>query len=305
MHPLSKRQGMPYDRIMKELCIFTPTFNRAYCLDNLYRSLVEQTTLDFHWLIVDDGSSDDTEDLVESFKTTSPFPITYIKQHNGGKQRAHNTGVAHCEDDLFFCVDSDDLLAPRTVEIIKQAWSAWRNDPTVAGMVGLCGSDATTPLGTRMPHDAERITFWDLYYRRKHKGDSAPVYRTEVLKKFPFDVAEGEKFIAEPYVYHQIDQHYTLGVIDEVLIVREYLEDGYTNNVRKVTRENPLGYMKLKLLYLTYSDTLYLKFYNSILYQIGCILSGTRNGSAQSPCKIITKLAYLPALLLAKTVYRP
>lgn len=96
----------------KTLCVFTPTYNRAYCLNSLFASLKAQTCFDFCWLIVDDGSTDETEKLVESFQSEStPFPIEYIKQENGGKARAHNTGVEHCANELFFCVDSDDHLA--------------------------------------------------------------------------------------------------------------------------------------------------------------------------------------------------
>lgn len=289
---------------MEQLCIFTPTYNRAYCLDNLYQSLANQKLQNFHWLIVDDGSTDNTETLVESFKRSASFPITYIKQKNSGKQRAHNTGVSSCESELFFCVDSDDILAPDATKIIAREWNSCKQDSSVAGIIGLCGSSSLTPLGTSMPKNVTRVTFWDLYYKFHHKGDSAPVYRTEILKQYPFEVAEGEKFIAEPYVFHQIDQHYDLRPVDSVFIIRRYLEDGYTSNVRKVTKENPLGYMKLKLMYIEYSDTLYLKFYNSILYQVGCILSGTKHGAEKSPCKLITRIAYLPALILTKTIYR-
>lgn len=289
---------------MEDICIFTPTYNRAYCLDELYRSLKAQHVQNFYWLVVDDGSSDSTQSLIERFQEEASFRIAYIKQENGGKQRAHNTGVSRCESKLFFCVDSDDILPPDATEKIQEAWRRCENDHRLAGIVGLCGSDETTPLGTSMPEDVESLTFWNLYYKYGHKGDTALVYRTEILQRFPFDVAEGEKFIAEPYVYHQIDQEFDLYPLNEVLIVREYLEDGYTSNVRKVTKNNPLGYMRLKLMYIGYSDTFYLQFYNSILYQVGCILSKTKNGASRSPHKVITALAYIPAWILTKTIYR-
>lgn len=289
---------------MEDICIFTPTYNRAYTLEALFESLKQQTAQRFYWLIVDDGSTDDTESLVKRLTEESPFRIEYVKQENGGKQRAHNTGVERCESELFFCVDSDDTLAPNAIEAILGTWEKFHDNPSVAGVVGLCGKDSTTPLGTRMPQDVQTITFWDLYYKKGHKGDSAPVHRTSILKEYPFFIAENEKFIAETYVYHQIDQDYELGIIDGVLIVREYLEDGYTHNVRKVTKQNPIGYTILKRMYIEYSDTLYLKFYNSILYLVGCILSGTKHGVRNAPYRGIAALAYLPALLLCKTVYR-
>lgn len=289
---------------MEDICIFTPTYNRAYTLEALFESLKQQTSQRFYWLIVDDGSTDGTEALIERFKAANPFRIEYERQANGGKQRAHNTGVARCESELFFCVDSDDTLTPNAVETILDAWKTFRSDPSVAGIVGLCGKDGIAPLGTRMPQNVRTTTFWDLYYKRGHKGDSALVHRTSILKEFPFFVAENEKFMAEPFVYHQIDQTYTLGVVDRILIVREYLDDGYTRNVRETTKQNPVGYMTLKRMYIGYSDTFGLKFYNSVLYLVGCMLSKTKHGVSDAPHRGIAALAYLPALLLCKTVYR-
>ena len=289
---------------MEDICIFTPTYNRAHTLILLFESLVGQNSQRFYWLVVDDGSTDETEALIKRFSLASPFRVVYVKQENGGKQRAYNTGVEHCESELFFCVDSDDVLVPSAVETILNAWEAYRADASVAGLVGLCGRDENTPLGTGMPQSSGTITFWDLYYKKGHKGDSAVVHRTDVLRRYPFFVAEGEKFMAEPYVYHQIDQEYVLGIVDAVLIVREYLKDGYTYNIRRITKQNPVGYRILKRMYIEYSDTLYLKFYNSILYLVGCRLSGMKGGVKSAPYPLIAALAYLPAFFLCKTVYR-
>lgn len=291
-------------RQVERLCIFTPTYNRAHTLEALFESLKRQNSRQFYWLIVDDGSTDDTEALVRRFMTDAPFRIEYSKQPNGGKQRAYNLGVELCTSELFLCVDSDDLLAPGAVDTILDSWVSYQDDPTVAGLIGMCGSDAETPLGNGMPPGITRTTYWDLYYKHGHKGDTAPLHRTEILKRYPFWVADGEKFMAEPYVYHQIDQHYSLGVIDRVLIVREYLADGYTANVRAITKKNPIGYMTLKRMYVEYSDTFWLKFYNSILYLVGCQLSGTRRGVRNAPNRVIAALAYIPSVILRRTVYR-
>ncbi|WP_225748876.1 glycosyltransferase family 2 protein [Paraeggerthella sp. Marseille-Q4926] len=301
---MNKAVTLAIIHVMEDICIFTPTYNRAYMLEALFESLKAQTSQRFYWLIVDDGSTDETRSLVERFSSESSFRVVYVKRENGGKQRAHNTGVECCESELFFCVDSDDVLVPCAVEVILDAWEVYRANTSVAGLVGLCGRDENTPLGTRMPQGERTITFWDLYYKKGHRGDSALVYRTEILRRYPFFVAEGEKFMAEPYVYHQIDLEYTLGVVDSVFIVREYLEDGYTHNVREITKRNPIGYRILKRMYIEYSDTLYLKFYNSILYLVGCKLSGMKSGVKNAPNPIIAAFAYLPAVLLCKTVYR-
>lgn len=289
---------------MEELCIFTPTYNRAHTLPALYESLVAQTDKRFYWLIVDDGSTDGTEALVSKLASNSPIRIVYRKQKNAGKQIAHNTGVECCESPLFICVDSDDVMPPDAVAAILEIWSERKSNTSIAGIIGLCGKDARTPLHDGMPSGIITTTMWDLYYKFGHHGDTALVHRTDVLRRFPFHVAPGEKFISETYVYHQIDQEYSLAVLDKVLIVREYLPDGYTANVRKVTRQNPIGYLTLKRMFIEYSDTFYLKYYNSILYLVGCILSKTKGGVRKAPYPFIAALAYLPAKALTLTVYR-
>lgn len=289
---------------MEELCIFTPTYNRAYTLPALYNSLAAQTDRRFYWLVVDDGSTDETETLMEDIKKDSTFHIEYLRQENSGKQIAHNTGVAHCESELFVCVDSDDTVPPDMVESILSLWAQKRNDSHIAGIIGLCGRDAQTPLRDEMPQNIASTTMWDLYYKFKHRGDTALVHRTEVLKRFPFVIAPGEKFIGETFVYHQIDQKYELAVLDKVLIIREYLPDGYTKNVRKITRENPIGYMTLKRMYIDYSDGLLLKYYNTILYLVGCILSNTKHGVRNAPSPFLAVLAYPPAKLLSLTEFQ-
>ena len=148
---------------MELLCIFTPTYERAFCLPNLFESLKQQKALNFRWLIVDDGSTDNTEEVVESFMAASPFPIEYIKQENGGKQRAHNTGVAHCENELFFCVDSDDVLPPHVTEEIERQWSDAASDRRIA-------------RPCRPVRGARRKTSWHLYAKRgKHPNVLGPV----------------------------------------------------------------------------------------------------------------------------------
>lgn len=286
------------------LCIFTPTYNRSYCLAELFNSLARQTMTCFNWLIVDDGSTDNTEELVSSFMEQAPFRITYIKQPNGGKQRAWNAAVEVCDSELFMCVDSDDVVPDNLVSTIVGRWSQVRGDNQIAGMIGLCGRDEKTALSGGMPSGVTRTTMWDLYYRYGHKGDTAQVYRTCILREFPFEVEPGEKFIAETFVFHQIDQKYNLLVIDEVLIIREYLEDGYTANVRKITRNNPVGYLKLKRMYIGYADSVSLRFYETILYLVGCHFANWPHPISSAPSPVLAALAWLPAQFLCHTVYR-
>lgn len=289
----------------KTLAIFTPTYNRGYIIDSLYESLCSQTSSDFCWIIVDDGSTDNTEEKVARYKAENRFDITYIKQKNGGKQRAHNTGANACNNELFFCVDSDDQLTPTAVEEILDLWDRYSSNKRVAGIIALRGGRIGKPLGTWMPKGLELTTMWDLYYKYHHTGDTALVYRTEILKHFPYEVEPDEKFIAETYVYHQIDQLYKLAVLNKVIWICEYLPDGYTKNARKVTRENPKNYMKHKLLMYQYSHTLLLKFENAVLYFVGAYFAHCMGEAFKEfPNKLLALISIPPALVLAVTEFK-
>ena len=135
----------------KTLAVFTPTYNRAYIIGKLYKSLLAQTSEDFCWIVVDDGSSDNTEQLIASFISEDRIPIRYIKQENGGKQRAHNTGVDACDNELFFCVDSDDALVPTAVEDVLSLWQRVKARDDVAGIIAMRGHSEAKPMGTWIP----------------------------------------------------------------------------------------------------------------------------------------------------------
>lgn len=288
------------------MTVFTPTYNRAYIIGRLYESLLAQTSDDFQWMVVDDGSTDDTRSVIEGFAAEGKLDIIYIHQENGGKQRAHNAGVERCGTELFFCVDSDDELIPEAVEECLALWKTKRHDSRFAGIIALCGTSDGAPLGTRFPEGLESTTMWDLYYKHHHKGDTSLVYRTEILRQYPFVVEPGEKFIGETYVYHQIDQHYELAVLPRVIRTTEYLPDGYTKNVRKVTRDNPVGYMRLKRDYIDYADTLTVKAQSTALYLVGAYFAGCFwRAYRELPNRLMATLAVPVALLLVKTVYRP
>lgn len=289
----------------KTLTIFTPTFNRGYIIETLYRSLLKQTNHDFCWMVVDDGSTDNTKELIDRFKEEKLLDIIYIYQDNRGKQLAHNTGVEACTTELFFCVDSDDWITPTAVEDILNLWEKRRNEPNLSGIIAMRGRDESHPIKTWFPKDLNTTTMWDLYYKYHHKGDTALVYRTDVLRKYPFVVAPGEKFIGETYVYHKIDQDYDLAVLPKIVWITEYLSDGYTKNVRKVTRENPKSYMLLKRDYIDYADTFLVKFQSTALYLVGAYFADCFwSAYKELPNKVMATFAIPLAYLLAITEFR-
>ena len=286
------------------ITIFTPTYNRAYILGKLYKSLVAQTSKGFCWLVVDDGSTDNTEQFIASYIDEGLVDIRYIKQENGGKQRAWNTAVANCTTELFFCVDSDDHLVPDAVESLLGAWHEVASDQGVAGILSQRGGDANTPLGGSFP-DVERTTYWDLNTKYHVNADTAPLYRTDILRRFPYPVEPGEKFIAETWVFYKIDQEYQMVLLPKVTQIADYQSDGYTHNARKVSRENPVGYMRIKRLYIDLAETFEVRFTSTILYLVGAFYAKCFwKAWADLPNKAEATLAILPALLLANTEFR-
>lgn len=292
----------------KTLTVFTPTYNRGYKIKDLYDSLVAQTCDDFTWLVVDDGSTDDTRSLIEGWRAEGKVDIEYIWQENGGKQRAYNTGVQRCDGELFFTIDSDDLLVPDAVEAVLARWAEVRDDPGIVGVLAMQGIDADTPMHDPLPHDLRRTTVWGLWYHRGCKGDVALIYRTDVLRRHPFVVEPNEKFIGETYVYFQMDDEGDLAVLDKVLWIAAYLPDGYTRNVRRVARENPVGYMRLKWMYIerARADGLWrLEFESTILYLVAAHFAGRfGEGFRRVPNRLFALIAVPGAWLLWSTEFQ-
>lgn len=282
----------------KRITVFTPTYNRGYLLYRGYEALKNQTNQSFVWLIVDDGSTDNTEELVRTWIAEKTIDITYYKQENGGKQRAHNKGVELCDTELFICVDSDDYLAHNAIECFLKSWDSIQEKDKVSGIVAMKGVSHNKPVGSYLPRNVSYSSLDDLYKKLKFKGDTALLYRSDILKKFPFYVADGEKFIGESFVYIQIDQKYNLYLLHEVLCICEYLPDGYTGNMRQLIKNNPSGYMILNRQAIVFSKTIRDKYLNTIRYLIGCILSREKHPIQNAPYKWLALLAYPPALLL-------
>lgn len=226
---------------MKKITVFTPTYNRKHTLPVLYKSLTEQTIKDFVWLIVDDGSFDGTENVVSEWQKNALFKIRYFSQENGGKMRAHNKGVRLCDTDFFICVDSDDFLVPDAIEKILKKISEVEFSSKISGLIAYKGTDKETTVGTVFPNGMSKSTLSGLY-KKGFTGDTTLIFRTEVVKQYPFPVLSDEKFITEAYTYDQIDFEYEYFLLPEILTICEYRNDGYTKNAMKLVFDNPGGW---------------------------------------------------------------
>lgn len=226
----------------KLITVFTPTYNRGYIIESLYNSLLKQTCQDFKWIIVDDGSSDNTEEKVLSWINEKKLDITYFKQDNSGKHVAHNKGVELCDTEYFFCIDSDDHLTEEAIEKIKSAIKKEKEFEDTCGIIFRRGYNKKKVIGKKVDFNNILISTTDLYERKKFSGDLALIYRTQILKQYLFPVFEGEKFVTEAVIYDRIALKYKMLFIDEIIYIGEYLEDGYTKNIKEVFKKSPNGY---------------------------------------------------------------
>ncbi len=235
--------SLPQDETLEKgvLTVFTPTYNRAYSLPALYKSLLRQDCRRFRWLVVDDGSTDDTRRLVEEWTREGKIRIEYHYQHNGGKMRAHNRGARLCQTELFMCLDSDDTLTPDAVSSILNLWQEKGN----TNLAGVVASRQTVDEDGHYLNNAEfyhsDTSTLRAIYAHGFKGETALAFRTEVIRAFPFPVFEDEKFISEGYVYDQIDDCYEMLVLNKPVMICIYRNDGYTRNMVRTLVNNPKG----------------------------------------------------------------
>lgn len=230
----------------------TPTYNRAYTLPKLYDSLCNQMLKDFEWIVIDDGSTDETQSLVsEWINADNSFEITYKKKKNGGKHRAINDAVKIAKHDWFFIVDSDDFLTLNAVELIHIWLKTVENDEGFCGVAGLKGYSNTDEVVGERPV-GEYIDATNIERGKVNLlGDKAEIYRTDILKKFPFPEYDGENFITEAVVWDEIALNgYKLRWFNEIIYKCEYLDDGLTKANNKIFHDNFDGwthYLKMQL----------------------------------------------------------
>lgn len=277
--------------MMKTITIFTPTYNRAYCLNDCYESLKVQTCKDFIWLIIDDGSTDDTRQKVAVWKEEGDVDISYCFQENKGMHAAHNKAYELMDTELNVCIDSDDYMPRDAVEKIIQHWKRYGNS-SVSGIMGLDSNRNGTIIGTAFPEELKQSTLFHLYHKHGVTGDKKLVYRTELTKRYPYPLFEGEKYVGLAYKYHMLDKDYELLLMNEVLCCVEYLPDGSSQNMLSQYLKNPQGFAfyRKELMKLPFASPLF-KFRQAVHYVSSSLIS--RNGQflKETPLKTITLLA--------------
>lgn len=228
------------------LTIFTPTYNRAYILDKLYLSLCIQTNKDFEWLIIDDGSTDNTKEKIQKWISEKKIQIRYVYQKNAGKSAAHNRALELTKTELFVCVDSDDQLHENAVAVVLEEWDKLRKQSKqeVGGMVAFREMSDGTPITQYQGKSDYKIGKLKEFYDRKIiSGDTMLIFDVRKVGSLRFPVFEGEKFVPEAYLYDQFDQISSFLIVPQYIYICEYLEDGYTQNMARLIAKNPNGYL--------------------------------------------------------------
>lgn len=226
------------------ITVLTPTFNRGGGLQSLWDSLQKQTVKDFEWLVVDDGSTDGTKNLITQLQEKSDFPIRYIYKNNGGKHTALNVGIQTICSELIFIVDSDDCVTDDAVASILKIHKKYRSQNNICGYAFLRAFPDGKVNGKKFDVDEKIGSYIDVRVNGDDTGaDKAEVFKTHCLKEFPFPEYPNEKFLGEDLVWVRMARKYEMVHINKAIYVGNYLEDGLTNNRRKHNIASPIGCM--------------------------------------------------------------
>ncbi len=288
----------------KPLTIFTPAYNRAHTLPRTYASLLAQKSRDFVWLIIDDGSTDGTEDLARGWMNSdNGFEIRYIRKENGGMHTAHNTAYENIDTELNVCIDSDDALAENAVEIILSEWKRVKSTG-VAGLIGLDADFSGNIIGTRFPDGVTETTLSG-FYASGGSGDKKLVYRTDIITSVPpYPVFDGEKYVALAYKYLLVDQKYKMAAINRVLCSVEYQPDGSSNSMWRQYLANPRGFAFWRKVCMTYPTSRNRLFVDCVHYCSSSVIAKNRNYIKESPRKFLTVLCTPAGWLLTGLIKR-
>ena len=237
---------------LHRLTIFTPTYNRAHTIERTYHSLCRQSCKEFDWLIIDDGSTDNTASIVKAWVAENKIPIRYVYKENGGLYTGYNVAYSLIESELCVCVDSDDYMPDDAVEKIYRCWIE-RGGEQYAGLIGLDFHLDGTPIGGYFPTGLDNVWLMDLYIKKLHLGDVKPVLRTDLMKTVaPMVGFEGEKNFNPAYMMMQVCDRYPILLLNENLCFVDYQTglDSMSAGIWKQYRNSPHSFQKQRILEL-------------------------------------------------------
>lgn len=288
---------------MPILTIFTPTYNRIHTLERTYKSLKMQTNKNFEWLIVDDGSTDNTRQVVEDWiKNTEDFVIRYAYKKNGGMHTAHNLAYELIDTELNVCIDSDDAMPLDAVESIITFWKE-KGSKNVAGIIALDSDFNGNIIGTSLPNieEADTLSVYDIYGAR---GDKKFIYRTDVIKSVsPYPEFDGEKLVPLGYKYSLVAKKYKMLLMNKIVCQVEYQQNGSSNTIYKQYLQSPRGFAASKALNMV-TDLKFIDRMRAVVHYIAeCRIAKDDNWLKNSPRKVVCLMLY-PLGFLAEIYIR-
>ena len=281
------------------ITILTPSYNRGGALDNLFKSLQKQTSKYFEWLLIDDGSTDDTKNIVTEMQQSADFPVRYIYKVNGGKHTALNVGVQQIASELTFIVDSDDTLVPNAIETIFEYHEKYGKQDKLCGYSFLRQYPNGEINGKPFVPDEKVGTFIDCRINANDThADKAEVFFTKCLREYPFPEYNNEKFLGEDIVWIRMALKYQMVHINKAIYVGTYLDDGLTKNRRMNNIKSPYGCMERAKEFMRPELKLRYRLKGAMQYLIYGKFAQEENLIAKAPDKLLVLAALVPSEVL-------
>lgn len=281
---------------MMPITVFTPSYNRAYILGKCYESLKKQTCKDFLWLIIDDGSTDHTRELVEGWqREDNGFDIRYVYKENGGLHTGYNKAIEVMDTELSVCIDSDDAMPADGIEIILREWEKVKeNDPEgrIAGLVGLDFAEDGTLIGKLLP-ESEGINAATLLCT-PGMGDKKYVMRNDLWRQVaPMPTYPGEKNFNPHYFVIRLSKQYLFKPVNQCFCRVDYQPDGMSARIWQQYRNSPNSFAELRRVILEVPGmTFKYRFKTAAHYVASSQMAGRKHYLKESPARGLTLLAF-------------
>ena len=279
------------------ITVVTPTYNRAHTIRKAYDSLISQTNKDFEWIVVDDGSSDDTKELIKQFINEKNVNIRYIYKKNGGKHTALNVGTREAKGELLLILDSDDYLDSKAIEIVNEYWKKYKKDKSLSGVTFL--KKISNSIYKDKKFDECISNMNDFKYNGGNLADMCEVMRVDILKNYPYPEFKNERFLSEAIVTGEISKKYNMAYIPIDIYYAEYLDDGLSKNWFKLVVNNPLGARANNIMFMSKEYKFIIRLKNCIMFNVFSFIAH-KPILKETKMKIFAILFYIPSFLVAQ-----
>ena len=276
--------------------VFTPTYNRAYLLGQVYASLLNQSYIDFKWVIIDDGSKDNTEELVLSWIKEGRLNIIYEKQDNQGRFAA----LKYFEGELLVVLDSDDCLKNHALKSLHTCWESEKGNH-YCGIISYMIDQQDKIIGTPFPPNLEAQRIYELRDKYRMKGDKAVFFSIDKIKKYKYPIIKGEKFIGDDFIMNLVNEIEPMYILRDTLYIREYQKDSITNHLVSTWCNSPVGmsiYYNQTMNYIHYDKLRY--FVYAMKYVCFAYMSNQKNIIVNANKKTAVLIMYIPGLIYCR-----